>query len=78
MGNKSYNGYSSCPLIKGYGKIVLAKFDYDKNFISNTMLKQLFIKDSSKEHRCLWMLKKAGFHICIGSKCLRVSMFNLK
>ena len=75
MGNKSYNGYSPCPLITGYGKIVLAKFDHDKNFISNTMLKQLFIKDSSKEYRCLWMLKKAGFHICIdqnayGCRCL--------
>jgi|TARA_R100000479_G_scaffold28896_1_gene11351 sulfide:quinone oxidoreductase len=58
MGNKSYNGYSSCPLITGYGKIVLAKFDYDKNFISNTMLKQLFIKDSSKSTGACGCLKK--------------------
>ncbi len=26
-----YNGYSSCPLITGYGKLVLAEFDYDNN-----------------------------------------------
>jgi len=28
MGNKSYNGYSSCPLVTDYGKMVLAEFDY--------------------------------------------------
>ena len=27
-----YNGYSSCPLVTGYGKMVLAEFDYDSNF----------------------------------------------
>ena len=26
-----YNGYSSCPLITGYGKLILAEFDYDNN-----------------------------------------------
>ena len=25
--NATYNGYSSCPLITGYGKMVLAEFD---------------------------------------------------
>lgn len=24
-----YNGYTSCPLVTGYGKLVLAEFDYD-------------------------------------------------
>ena len=32
LGQKSYNGYSSCPLVTGYGKMVLAEFDYDQNF----------------------------------------------
>ncbi|MGJ8665879.1 MAG: NAD(P)/FAD-dependent oxidoreductase [Patiriisocius sp.] len=58
LGNKSYNGYSSCPLVTDYGKMVLAEFDYDQNFIPDPKLKQLFISDSSKEHWRLWMLKK--------------------
>lgn len=27
----SYNGYGSCPLVVGYGKLILAEFDYDNN-----------------------------------------------
>jgi sulfide:quinone oxidoreductase len=26
----SYDGYTSCPLVTGYGKLILAEFDYDK------------------------------------------------
>jgi sulfide:quinone oxidoreductase len=58
LSNKTYNGYSSCPLVTGYGKMVLAEFDYDSNFTPDPKLKQLLIKDSSKEHRRLWWLKK--------------------
>lgn len=58
IGTKSYNGYSSCPLVTDYGKMVLAEFDYDKKFTPDPKLKQLFIQDSSKEHWRLWMLKK--------------------
>lgn len=58
LSSKKYNGYSSCPLVTGYGKMVLAEFDYDGNFTPDPKLKQLFIKDSSKEHWRLWMLKK--------------------
>lgn len=58
LGGKSYNGYSSCPLVTDYGKMVLAEFDYDKNFIPDPKLKQLLISDSSKEHWRLWILKK--------------------
>jgi len=25
----TYNGYGSCPLVVGYGKLILAEFDYD-------------------------------------------------
>lgn len=56
--NKSYNGYSSCPLVTGYGKMVLAEFDYDNNFTPDPKLKQMLIFDSSKEHWRLWILKK--------------------
>ncbi len=56
--NASYNGYSSCPLVTGYGKMVLAEFDYDNNFTPDPSLKQMLVFDSSKEHWRLWILKK--------------------
>ena len=56
--DKSYNGYSSCPLVTGYGKMTLAEFDYNNNFTPDPKLKRLLISDSSKEHWRLWMLKK--------------------
>lgn len=60
LANKKYNGYSSCPLITGYGKLVLAEFDYDKKFTPDPKLKQfpMMVSDSSKEHWRLYMLKK--------------------
>jgi sulfide:quinone oxidoreductase len=58
IGSQSYNGYSSCPLVTGYGKMVLAEFDYDSNFTPDPKLKQMLVFDSSKEHWRLWMLKK--------------------
>ncbi|UBM58527.1 NAD(P)/FAD-dependent oxidoreductase [Marinilongibacter aquaticus] len=56
--NHSYNGYSSCPLVTGYGKMVLAEFDYENNFTPDPKLKQMLVFDSSKEHWRLWILKK--------------------
>lgn len=53
-----YNGYSSCPLVTGYGKMVLAEFDYKQNFLPDPQLKKMLVFDSSKEHWRLWMLKK--------------------
>lgn len=60
LSTREYNGYTSCPLVTGYGKMVLAEFDYDKNFKPDPKLKQfpLMIGDSSKEHWRLWLLKK--------------------
>jgi len=55
---KIYNGYSSCPLVTGYGKMVLAEFDYDSNFTPDPKLKQMLVFNSDKEHWRLWMLKK--------------------
>ncbi|MDJ0644361.1 MAG: FAD/NAD(P)-binding oxidoreductase [Flavobacteriaceae bacterium] len=57
-GNMAYNGYSSCPLVTDYGKMVLAEFDYDGNFTPDPKLKRMLISDSSKEHWRLWILKK--------------------
>lgn len=48
----SYNGYGSCPLVTGYGKLVLAEFDYDNNPI------ETFPFDQSKERWTMYQLKK--------------------
>lgn len=58
LSSKTYDGYSSCPFITGYGKMVLAEFDYSKKFMPDPKLKLMLIKDSSKEHWRLWILKK--------------------
>lgn len=58
ISDKTYNGYSSCPLVTGYGKMVLAEFDYDNNFTPDPKLKQMLIFDSSKQLKRLWWLKK--------------------
>src|SRR5690606_24816591 len=50
IGTSSYNGYSSCPLVTDYGKMVMAEFDYDNKFTPDPMLKYMLINDSSKEH----------------------------
>ena len=49
---EKYNGYSSCPIVVGYGKLILAEFDYD-----NTP-KETFPFDQSKPRWTMWILKK--------------------
>ena len=50
--NASYNGYTSCPIVTGYGKLVLAEFDYDNK------LQETFPFDQSKERWSMYMLKR--------------------
>lgn len=69
--NKSYNGYSSCPLVTGYGKMVLAEFDYEGNFTPDPKLKQLLVFNSAKEHWQLWVLKKFGLPYLYWNKMLK-------
>lgn len=71
LGTKSYNGYSSCPLVTDYGKMVLAEFDYDNHFTPDPKLRQMLISDSSKEHWRLWMLKKYGLPYLYWHKMLK-------
>lgn len=70
-GSMAYNGYSSCPLVTDYGKMVLAEFDYNNNFTPDPKLKQLLIFDSSKEHWRLWMLKKYGLPYLYWNKMMK-------
>lgn len=56
--NEGYHGYSSCPLVTGYGKMVLAEFNYDNERDSDPML-ATFV-DTGKEQYSMWLLKKYG------------------
>lgn len=47
-----YTGYGSCPIVVGYGKLILAEFDYE-----NTP-KETFPFDQSKPRWSMWVLKK--------------------
>lgn len=49
---ETYDGYSSCPLVTGYGRLILAEFDYDLN------PKETFPFDQSKERLSMYLLKK--------------------
>lgn len=69
--NNSYNGYSSCPLVTAYGKMVLAEFDYDNNLTPDPKLKQMLVFNSAKEHWRLWMLKKYGLPYLYWNKMLK-------
>lgn len=55
---RSYSGYSSCPLVTGYGKMVLAEFKYDNVRDSDPLLSKIW--DTSKEQYSMWILKKYG------------------
>jgi len=73
LSSKEYDGYTSCPLVTGYGKMVLAEFDYDKNFMPDPKLKQfpMLLNDSSKEHWRLWILKKYGLPYLYWNKMMK-------
>jgi sulfide:quinone oxidoreductase len=48
----SYSGYSSCPIITGYDKLVLAEFDYNNQPV------ETFPFDQSKERWSMFQMKK--------------------
>ena len=49
---ETYHGYASCPLVTGYGKLVLAEFDYNNDPDPS------FPFDTSQERYSMWLLKK--------------------
>ncbi len=49
-----YNGYTSCPLVTGYGKLVLAEFGYDGKPL------ETFPFDQRKERWSMYLLKRYG------------------
>jgi sulfide:quinone oxidoreductase len=56
VGDQKYEGYSSCPLVTGYSKMVLAEFKYN-NVRDSDPLISTFV-DTSKEQYSMWLLKK--------------------
>lgn len=49
-----YDGYTSCPIVTGYGKLVLAEFGYEN------VIQESFPFDQSKERTSMYLLKKYG------------------
>jgi sulfide:quinone oxidoreductase len=47
-----YDGYTACPLVTGYGKLVMAEFDYELN------LAPTFPIDQTKERWSMYQVKK--------------------
>ncbi|GAB4275744.1 MAG: FAD/NAD(P)-binding oxidoreductase [Oscillatoriaceae cyanobacterium] len=50
--NGSYDGYTCCPLITGYGKLIFAEFDYDNRPTPT------FPIDQTQENYLMWLAKK--------------------
>ncbi|MBK8264787.1 MAG: NAD(P)/FAD-dependent oxidoreductase [Nannocystis sp.] len=48
----SYDGYTSCPLVTGYGRLILAEFDYEGKPA------ETFPFDQSKERLSMYLMKK--------------------
>ncbi|HEY7269588.1 MAG TPA: FAD/NAD(P)-binding oxidoreductase [Dehalococcoidia bacterium] len=49
-----YDGYTACPLVTGYGRLVLAEFDYDLK------PRETFPFDQSTERRSMYLFKAYG------------------
>ncbi|MBK9541697.1 MAG: NAD(P)/FAD-dependent oxidoreductase [Bacteroidetes bacterium] len=53
-----YEGYSSCPIVTGYGEMLLCEFKYDNVRDSDPFLKKFV--DTTKTQWSMWILKKYG------------------
>lgn len=58
FGEHQYQGYSSCPIVTGYGKMLLCEFKYDNVRDSDKLLTKFV--DTTKEQWSMWILKKYG------------------
>lgn len=60
-----YNGYSSCPLVTGYNKCILAEFDY------NLKPLETFPIDQSKESSLMFYMKAYAMPILYWNMMLK-------
>ncbi|MCT4664847.1 MAG: NAD(P)/FAD-dependent oxidoreductase [Flavobacteriales bacterium] len=74
LGEKKYYGYSSCPLVTGYGKMLLAEFKYDNVRDSDPMLSKLM--DTGKESWFMWVLKKYGLPYLYWNQMMKGKMMD--
>lgn len=60
-----YDGYSSCPGVTGYGRLILAEFDYNSDPIES------FSFDQAKERCSMYALKTYALPemYCYVEKC---------
>ena len=58
-----YDGYTSCPIVTGYGKLVLAEFGYEGK------PNETFPFDQSKERLSMYLLKAYALRGSIGMAC---------
>jgi len=72
LGDKKYDGYSSCPLVTGYGKMLLAEFGYNNVRMSDPFLSKFV--DTSKEKWSMWILKKYGLPYLYWNKMMKGKM----
>ncbi|MCB0825612.1 MAG: NAD(P)/FAD-dependent oxidoreductase [Armatimonadetes bacterium] len=55
--SEQYDGYTSCPLVTGYGRLIMAEFGYDNKLMPS------FPLDPTKERWSMYMIKKHGLPI---------------
>jgi sulfide:quinone oxidoreductase len=68
----AYEGYSSCPLVTGYGKMVLAEFKYNNVRDSDPFLSKFV--DTTKENYSMWILKKFGLPYLYWNRMMKGKM----
>jgi sulfide:quinone oxidoreductase len=64
----TYDGYTSCPLVTGYGSLILAEFDY------TNQPKESFPFDQSQERYSMYALKAYGLPAMYWNGMLRGRM----
>jgi sulfide:quinone oxidoreductase len=69
IGSASYDGYSSCPIVTDYDKMLLCEFKYD-NVKDSDPLITTFV-DTTKEQYSMWLLKKYGLPFMYWNLMLR-------
>ena len=64
-----YNGYACCPLITGYGKTIMAEFDYSKQPLPS------FPLDPTQERYSMWLVKKYALPWVYWNRMLKGASF---
>lgn len=72
LSTKKYDGYSSCPLVTGYGKMLLAEFKYNNVRDSDPLLSKFF--NLTKPSWFMWVLKRYVLPYLYWTKMLRGKM----